>query len=95
MVCFFFFHLGVLVREFKGNLNYQTKRDRTIVLGLSLILIFILAYTAPINPVPVDVNYGRYGNKVLFLVQALLGILGFLLLAAALKKNNNIEYLGR
>lgn len=95
MVCFFFFHLGVLVREFKGNLNYQTKRDRTIVLGLSLILIFILAYTAPINPVPVDVNYGRYGNKVLFLVQALLGILGFLLLAAALKKNNIIEYLGR
>lgn len=95
MVCFFFFHLGVLVREFKGNLNYQTKRDRTIVLGLSLIQIFILAYTAPINPVPVDVNYGRYGNKVLFLVQALLGILGFLLLAAALKKNNNIEYLGR
>ena len=95
MVCFFFFHLGVLVREFKGNLNYQTKRDRTIVLGLSLILIFILAYTAPINPAPVDVNYGRYGNKVLFLVQALLGIFGFLLLAAAIKNNNNIEYLGR
>lgn len=95
MVCFFFFHIGVLVREFKGNLNYQTKRDRSIVLGISLILIILLAYTAPFNSEPVDVNWGRYGNKVLFLVQALLGIIGFLLLATAIKKNNIIEYLGR
>lgn len=95
MVCFFFFHIGVLVKDLKDSLNYQTKRDRTIVLGVSLLLIVILAYTAPFNTAPVDVNYGRYGNKVLFLVQALLGILGFLLLAAAIKKNNIIEYFGR
>lgn len=95
MVCFFFFHIGVLIRKFKGNMNFKTNRDRSIVLGVSLILIVILAYTAPINPEPVDVNWGRYGNKVLFLVQALLGIWGFLLLAAAIKKNNIIEYLGR
>lgn len=94
MVCFFF-HIGVLFRKYKGFLNFQNKRIRCLVVCVSMILIVLLACTAPMNPVPVDVNYGRYGNKLMFMIHAFLGIIGFLLLAAAIKKSCKIEYLGR
>ena len=95
MVCFFFFHVGTLLRAYKSTLIIKSNSRRLIVLVISLVLVMLLIYTAPMNPEPVDVNYGRYGNKLMFVIQALLGIAGFLMLALSIKKSKALEYLGR
>ena len=95
MVCFLFFHVGTLLRTYKSSLNIKSNSCRLIVLVISVVLISLLTYTAPMNPDPIDVNYGRYGNKLMFVVQAILGITGFLMLSMAIKKSKAIEYLGR
>ena len=95
MVCFFFFHCGVLLKGLRNKLNLWIDNRRWVLLCLALILIVLLAYSAPINPDSIDVNQGRYGNKFLFVPQAFLGIFGFLFLSAAINKSKTIEYLGR
>lgn len=95
LVCFFFFHVGTFVKPYKNKLNLYNVKTRFIILLLSIVLIVLLVYAAPMNPSPIDVTYGRYGNKIMFVSQAFLGILGFLLLAMVINKSKIIEYLGK
>ena len=95
MVCFFFFHIGVKVSPLKNILLSEKKKTRLSYLALGLFLMLILSIVAPMNPEPIDVNYGRYGNKWMFLAFALIGIIGVWFISLSVYKNKMLEYLGR
>lgn len=92
LVAFFFFRLGVFSQR---AVEWLSSTNRIVLLSISLLLLSILALTAPMNPSPIDVRIGRFGNRFLFVSQAVMGIAGMSLLSIAISANRHLEYLGR
>ena len=94
-VNFFFFHVGACLGDVKEGFSTNKPVKRCFLGIIGFLILITLFYIAPLNPSPVDVNINRYGNKLMFVAFAIIGIAGMLLLSSGIQENGVIEYLGR
>ena len=95
MVNFLFFHLGHLTKDSYKYLQTTQMTRRLLFCLAGLFCLALLAIYAPHNPMPIDVNINRFGNRTMFVFHAVLGIAGMLLLSSGIQGNKAMEFLGR
>lgn len=95
LVNFIFFHMGYCMESVNTHLSTNNRWWRLVLSICGTIFLISLAYWAPHNPSPVDVNINRFGNRPMFFIHAVLGSTGMLLFSAGIQKNRFIEWLGK
>ncbi len=88
--CFGFYILGNLLKQSVFSLADAVMRRKTVYAVLSIAIFILLFYTSNLTTC-VDTTIYRYGNPFLYYVNALLGILGTLIISVVLSHSVRAE----
>lgn len=85
--------LGYLCRPYLDRCN-ENKSSFSKISGLGILLILFVAILSSMN-LPIGMYMNQYGNKPLFLITAILGILSIAEISLSIGNSKILQYLGR
>lgn len=95
MTAFFFYTCGGLFKSLVSNITVTNSRTRIIAFFIGLALSALCFYFNGFTEVNVDYNTSRYGNRLLFVANALLGSLAVIMISYAISKSKILEWYGK
>lgn len=94
MTAFFFYTCGAVFKPLFTKINESDGKIKILALIIGLAFSALCFYLNSFSEVNVDFNTSRYGNRLLFVVNALLGTLAVFMISYAISKSKILEWYG-